>query len=228
MLILCMIYTGFMKIGVFDSGIGGKAVAELLSQAFPDAQIDYVHDSEHMPYGNRSAEDVRQLTDTAIQPLLGSDVIVIACNTATALAIDWLRDRYPDQLFIGLEPMIKPAAALTRSGIITVCATPATLASERYHSLKGTYAADITILEPDCSDWARMIEHKSIDDQKIINMVRASAEQHADVIVLACTHYHWIREQIEQSAGPDVTVLDPSRAIVARILNILEQYEQAQ
>lgn len=214
-----------MNIGVFDSGIGGKAVANSLSKAFPTAHITYVHDAEHMPYGNRTSSDVRILTDLAIQPLLGSDVIVIACNTASAMAIEYLRETYPDQLFIGLEPMVKPASAMTKTSSITICATPATLKSDRYAGLKERFAQGIQIFEPDCSEWAYMIEHNSIDDQKITTMVQESHEHNSDVIVLACTHYHWIRERIEELAGPEITVLDPSRAISARVLSVLNPRE---
>lgn len=213
-----------MKIGVFDSGIGGEAVAASLKDAYPNADVITVNDREHVPYGTRQADEVLRLTNTAIQPLLQEtcDIIVIACNTATAVAIEWLRETYPEQLFIGLEPMIKPAAAATKTSIITVCATPATLTSKRYKSLKATYAHGITVLEPDCSDWAHMIEHKKIDEQHIVETINKSNEQNADVIVLACTHYHWIREQIEATAGPSIIVMDPSAAIVRRVAELLE------
>lgn len=121
-----------MKIGVFDSGIGGKSVANSISQAFPRAEVQYVADTEHMPYGQHERKDIIRLTDAAIQPLLagGCDVIVLACNTATAAAISELRLKYPHQPFIGLEPMVKTAAKATKTGKIVVCATPFTLGSE--------------------------------------------------------------------------------------------------
>ncbi len=211
-----------MHIGVFDSGIGGKSVANALANAFTHARIDYVHDAEHMPYGSQTAADVRRFTEKAIQPLLGCDVIVIACNTATAAAIEYLREAHKDQLFIGLEPMIKPAVARTKTGVITVCATPATLASERYKNLKKRFAQHTHVVEPDCREWAYMIEHNKIDDQKISDMVVMSREQNSDVIVLACTHYHWIRDRIEELAGPEITVLDPSQAIANRVAEVLK------
>ena len=98
-----------MKLGVFDSGIGGKAVADTLAKDFPEADIMYVHDSEHVPYGGRHQDEIIQLTETAIAPLLmaNCDCIILACNTATAAAIEYLRIKYPDQKFVGLEPMIK-------------------------------------------------------------------------------------------------------------------------
>lgn len=213
-----------MKLGIFDSGIGGEAVADMLQTAFPDTAIAVVNDREHVPYGSRSIEDVTSLTDAAIQPLLGAncDIIVIACNTATAAAIETLRDRYPNQPFIGLEPMVKPASLLTKTGVISVCATPATLASERYTDLKQRYGASTIVIEPDCSGWAHMIEHDQIDELIIKNIISDVCEQGADVIVLACTHYHWIRDIIEKTAAGRATVIDPSDAIVRRVTALLE------
>lgn len=213
-----------MTLGVFDSGIGGEAVARSLAEAFPDAAIMTVNDRKHVPYGDRSAEDITALTDAAIQPLLtaGCDIIIIACNSATAAAIDTLRQRYPDQHFIGLEPMIKPAVSTTRAGVVAICATPATLRSPRYHHLKKTYAETTLIIEPDCSSWAAMIEHDHIDELIVQNTIRDACEQGADVIVLACTHYHWIRDIIEKSAAGRATVIDPSDAIARRVTSILE------
>lgn len=217
-----------MKIGVFDSGIGGEAVAVSIRNAFPDANVIVVNDRDHVPYGDRTTEDVRNLTDTAIQPLLEQecDVIIIACNTATALAIEWLREKYPTQYFIGLEPMVKMARNLTHTDVITICATPATLASERYHHIKKEFASDITVIEPDCHDWARLIEDNEINEAKISEMVDYSKKHNSDVIVLACTHYHWIRNKIESLTGASVTVLDPSKSIVARIQIFLSQTYQ--
>lgn len=212
-----------MKLGVFDSGIGGEAVASSLKSAFPDATILTVNDREHLPYGDREPAEIIMLTDAAIHPLLAAkcDVIIIACNSATAAAIETLRKRYPQQKFIGLEPMVKPAATLTKTGVITICATPATLASERYRRLKETFASDINVYEPDCSSWARMIEDNTINEQLIADMVHHSKEQNSDVIVLACTHYHWIKHLIIQLAGDHIKVLDPSDAIVRRVKQLL-------
>ena len=210
-----------MKLGVFDSGIGGEAVARSLALHFPEATITTVNDRAHVPYGDRSAEDIQQLTNTAIQPLLGSDIIVIACNTATAAAIDWLRKTYPTQLFIGLEPMVKTASAHTKTGTVAVCATPATLASERYHSLKKAYATNITILEPNRSSWARMIEDNNMNEREITTQISQLLEKNADVIVLGCTHYHWIKEDIMNATHGKAEVIDPSDAIANRVRQLL-------
>lgn len=217
-------YTKRMKLGVFDSGIGGEAVAAALARSFPQATITVVNDREHVPYGDKSPTEVIQLTDTAIQPLLiqQCDVIVLACNTATALAIETLRQRYPAQKFIGIEPMLKPAAALTESHIIAVCATPATLASERYRQLREHYTEGITVLEPDCSSWAKMIEDNAINHAVIAQTINDLCARGADVIVLGCTHYHWIKEEIATLAADRAVILEPSTAIAARVKQLLK------
>lgn len=212
-----------MKIGVFDSGIGGKSIADKLEIDFPEMQVLYVDDHLHVPYGSRSNDEIIQLTNAAIQPLLAAecDVIVLACNTATAAAIEYLRDTYPVTPFVGLEPMVGPAVELTKSGIVAMCATPFTLGSDRYNNLKHKYATDVTILEPDCEQWAYMIEHNQVEDKKIADVIADVCENGADVIVLACTHYHWIKEKILEMTNNKVTVIDPSDAISRRVHEIL-------
>lgn len=211
-----------MKIGIFDSGIGGEAVAKDLRVTFPAADIITISDKKHMPYGNRSQDDIIALTNTAIRPLLDArcDVIVIACNTATAAAIETLRRNHSSQLFIGLEPMLKPASALTTTGVVAVCATPATLASSRYVAAKQQYS-DVTFFEPDCHEWAHLIEHNAMHEAHITQVVETSIKAHADVIVLGCTHYHWIKEQIAQLAHGYATILEPSEAIGKRVASLL-------
>lgn len=214
-----------MKLGVFDSGIGGEAVAKALSLEFPEAELLVVNDRDHVPYGSRTAEDIRQLTNTALQPLLGAqcDIIVIACNSATSAAIDWLREKYPQQLFIGLEPMVKPASEQTKSRVITVCATPATLAGDNYARLRASYASSLTVIEPDCSNWAKMIEDNDVNEEAIRGVVELSLSQDSDVIVLACTHYHWIKDLIESIVAGKATVLEPSEAVARRVRYLLSR-----
>ncbi|MBI3494917.1 aspartate/glutamate racemase family protein [Candidatus Saccharibacteria bacterium] len=212
-----------MKIGVFDSGIGGEALANALQQTFPEAQIQVVNDHDNVPYGDKTSAEITELTDLAIQPLLtkGCDVIVIACNTATAVAIEILRQKYPSQHFIGIEPMVKTAAKQTKSDVIAVCATPATLASERYRGLVSKYASHLTVIEPDCSGWAYMIENNEINEQEIAKVINDVCERGADVIVLGCTHYHWIKELVQKLTNGNAIVLEPSEAIGRQVSELL-------
>lgn len=213
-----------MKLGVFDSGIGGEAVAQALARTFPAANIITAHDKAHVPYGSKTPEQVRTLTDAAIQPLLIAkcDVIILACNTATTHAIQFLRQRYPTQQFIGIEPMVKTASQRTKSGVIAVCATPATLASARYATLKRDFADNLTVLEPDCSNWAYRIEHNSLNETAVERVIAPLLDQGADVIVLGCTHYHWIKETIQYIATDRAVVLEPSEAIGRRVQQLLD------
>jgi glutamate racemase len=212
-----------MKLGVFDSGIGGEAVAAALRVTYPEAAIITVNDQAHVPYGNKTPSEVLSLTEAALQPLLTSecDVIILACNTATALAIEPLRQRYPQQKFIGIEPMIKTAATLTKTGTIAVCATPATIKSDRYHELIKKYGADLTTIEPDCSTWAYMIENNQINHHVIEQTITEMCDQGADVIVLGCTHYHWIKDTIIEYANGRAQVIEPSEAIGRRVQQLL-------
>ena len=211
-----------ISIGVFDSGIGGKALANTLEKAFPSAKLTVVDDKKHAPYGTKTPTEIKRLTAQAIQPLLDEDVVVIACNTATAYAIDELREQHPDVKFVGIEPMLKQAAASSKSLVIAVCATPATLQSPRYRHLKAEYGHGIEIIEPDCSDWASMIEANEVNHEHIQQIVETVCAKGADVIVLGCTHYHWIKEDIERLAANRALVFEPSKAIAARVASILK------
>ena len=213
-----------MKIGVFDSGVGGEAIAISLGKTFPKAEIMSINDRAHMPYGDKKANEIVTLTKVAIQPLLEAkcDVIVLACNTATAVAITPLRKTYPSQKFVGIEPMIKTAAKLTKSNIIAVCATPATLASQRYGELIVQHGTHLRIIQPDCSLWAYWIENNQINRREIERTITEVCDQGADVIVLGCTHYHWIKDLITQLSNGKARVIEPSEAIGQRVAELLE------
>ncbi|MEI6053758.1 MAG: aspartate/glutamate racemase family protein [Candidatus Saccharibacteria bacterium] len=213
-----------MKLGIFDSGIGGKIIAKALGETFPNAEIITVNDHKNVPYGDKTKEQVIILTDKAIQPLIlaNCDIIIIACNTATALAIEYLRAKYKEQKFIGIEPMVKDASRLTKTGTIAVCATKATLKSDRYNNLKNKFKENINILEPDCNGWAYMIETNNINEGKIVKTINELMSNNADIIVLGCTHYHWIKDLINNTCKDKAIVLEPSEAIGRRVKELLK------
>lgn len=210
------------KIGVFDSGIGGLSVAQAIQTALPQAEVIFVNDSQHIPYGDKTPAVLLSLVAPILHDLVkqGCEVIVIACNTVTTALITQLRSELPVPL-IGMEPMVKPAAAQTKSGIIAVCATPLTLASTRYAWLKQAYATDILVLEPACNQWASMIEHNQINEQLIRQQIDALCAEGADVIVLGCTHYHWIESIIASTAAGRAIVIQPEKAVIARLKHLL-------
>jgi glutamate racemase len=209
-------------IGVFDSGAGGKSVAAALQRAYPAHSIMFRHDAQHMPYGDKTPRQVLRFVIPILRQMerAGCDVIVIACNTVTTHHIAALRAQISVPL-IGVEPMVKPAAAQTKTGIIAVCATPATLLSPRYAELKSRYAQNVTVLEPDCSRWAYMIEHDHVNEQLIAAQIEALCNAGADVLVLGCTHYHWIDQNIQRMAASRAVVMQPEAAIVSRVAQVL-------
>ncbi len=210
------------KIGVFDSGVGGLSVARAIEKALPEHEIVYVTDKEHLPYGTKTPEQLHRLVLPILQDLerQGCTVIVIACNTVTTNIIDTLRKEMKVPL-IGMEPMVKPAAEQTKTGIIAVCATPATLSSKRYAWLKDNFAHGVTVIEPDCSDWTSMIEANELDHQQIQKRIEAACKAGADVIVLGCTHYHWIENMIKQIAQGRAEVLQPEQPVIDQLKRVL-------
>ena len=164
------------RIGVFDSGVGGLSVANAIEAALPGYDVAFRNDAEHVPYGNRELQEIYELGEPVVRSLIeqdGAQVVVIACNTVTTNFIGRLREQFAVPL-VGMEPSVKPAAEATRTGTITVCATPRTLESPRYAWLKETYAPGVRVLEPDCSDWSYMIESNQVNEQRIAEIVDAS------------------------------------------------------
>lgn len=210
-----------MKIGVFDSGVGGLSVARAIEQAFPEAEVVYTNDAEHVPYGTKTADHVYELAYPKIAYLyaIDCDLIVLACNTLTMTNKPRLEAAFPVP-FIGLDPMIKPAAKQTVSGQVIVCATPSTLASSRYQELKQAHATHLTVIEPNCADWASLIEKNELTEAQIRTAISPGLADGADVVVLACTHYHWIEDVIKEIAGDGVTVLQPETAVIRRITTL--------
>lgn len=210
------------KIGVFDSGVGGLSVATAIEKALPSLDVVYVNDRKNVPYGSKTPEVLFDLVLPILQDLVnqGCQAIVIACNTVTTTLIAELRQALPVPL-VGIEPMVKPAAELTKTGVIAVCATPATLKSERYTWLKDSYAHGKTVLEPDCSQWSYMIEHNKVNDAYIQRQVTEMCEAGADVIVLGCTHYHWIEEKVRAMTQGRALVIQPEQAVIKQLQKVL-------
>lgn len=209
-------------IGIFDSGIGGARFAKALKTAHPEFSIKIVHDNKNMPYGNRTPREIQILTDAAIQPILKADVIVLACNTATAYAIDYLRKTYPHKNFVGFEPALKVASEHTKTNQVAVLATPATLKSSRYLKLKQAYGAYVKIYEPDVSTLAHQIETNSVSWGSLKRTISQLKRLDVDCIVLACTHYHLIEKEIQELAGTHTEIITPTNAVIKQIEKVLK------
>ncbi len=215
-----------MKIGVFDSGVGGQSVANSIMQAMPELEVILREDREHVPYGTKQPEELLGFVVPIFQAMIaeGCEVIVVACNTVTTTLINELRQKFTIPL-VAIEPMIKPAAQMTKSKVIAVCATPATLNSQRYKWLKNEYAKDITVLEPECGDWPLMIEEKAVNEEAIATRINQTFDKKADVIVLACTHFHWIEDDINELAKGKATVIQPTEATIEQLKRVISQLQ---
>ena len=187
------------------------------------AHILYVGDRAWAPYGERSLDDVRARSEVVTGHLLdsGADTVVIACNTASAAALQHLRALHPDRVFVGMEPAVKPAVSLTRTGTIGVLATPATFQGALYASVVDRFAADTKVIDAPCPGWMQMVENPP-DDSTIRSVIERDLDpllsQGADVLVLGCTHYPFLRDHIEAVAGADVAIVDPGVAVARQVI----------
>jgi len=215
-----------MRIGFFDSGIGGLSVLRHALQHIPGAEFVYVADSAFAPYGDRPAEWVRQrsLYIARFLQQQGLDALVIACNTATALAAELIREELTLPV-IAMEPAIKPAAGLTRSGRVGVLATATTLASTRYKDLCRRYASGVELFEYAPHHWVEQIEQGGHLQPKFTESLAKELsdmlQQGVDTWVLACTHFPFIAQQLQQILGPDAQIIDPAPAVIAQMKRCL-------
>ena len=158
---------------------------------------------------------------------MGADIIVVACNTATAAAIATLREEYPEITFVGMEPAVKPAALGTKTGVIGVLATAGTLKGSKYLKTKGLYEDDVRIVEHVGEGFVELVESGILDGPEAYETVKASLQPlldaGADRIVLGCTHYPFLKPVIEAVAGPDVQVIDPAPAVARQTVRMLEK-----
>lgn len=214
-------------IGVFDSGVGGLSVLRSLRVQLPTARLLYVADSAHAPYGERSSEYVIDRSRRIMDHLLGEGAIglVIACNTATAIAVRELRASCPNFPIVGVEPGLKPAVAATRNGRVGVMATPGTIASAKFEILMQTHGAGATITPRPCPCLARLIEEGDLNSLAL----RAAVKEYTDplrdagvdTLVLGCTHYPFVRHLIEAAMGPNVLIIDTANAVARHAANTL-------
>ena len=213
-----------MKIGIFDSGVGGKSFIEAANKRFPEAEIVYKEDRDNLPYGNKSVERLLELTQPIFRQfeIEKCDAVLVACNTVTTTIITDLRKLIGVPL-VGVEPMIKPAAAMTKTKVVAVCATPATLASNRYAYLKHEHASGVRVIEPDCSDWASMIEQSRANELHLAELMQELRQNLVDVVVLGCTHYHWIEAELKDLAAPDIQVIQPIEPVLKQLEKVLKE-----
>lgn len=220
-------------IGIFDSGTGGLSVFREIRKVLPDQSYIYYSDIAHCPYGEKSREYIigraRAITEFLMEK--GAEIIVVACNTATAAAITALRKEYPVR-FIGMEPAVKPAAAATETGVVGVLATAGTLRAEKYIDNRERFAYDVRIVEHVGQGFVELVESGNTEgkeaEETVMESLKPLMDAGADTIVLGCTHYPFLEKTIRKAAeecAPErkVTIIDPAPAVARHLVEVMDE-----
>ncbi len=237
------------RIGVFDSGEGGLSVLREIIRLLPDEEYVYYSDNAHCPYGEKSREYIQERAREVTEILLraGADIIVVACNTATAAAIAMLRAEYSDTSseevrkrvleltsgrhdhirFIGMEPAVKPAALGTKTGVIGVLATAGTLKGSKYLKTKESVDDNVKVVEHVGKGFVELVEAGKLSGPETESVVAASLkpllDEGADTIVLGCTHYPFLLDVMKKIAGPEIRFIDPAPAVARQLFRVMTE-----
>ncbi len=217
-----------MPIGVFDSGVGGLSVLRAIRAQMPEEAVIYFGDQGHIPYGPRPMEQIRNFSEAITRFLLEQDakLIVVACNTASAAALKYLREKFPAVPFVGMEPAVKPAAEHTHTGRVGVLATPATFQGALYASVVERFANGVELLQDACPGLVQEIEHGNLEGSETRQILERALlpmlERNIDTVVLGCTHYPFVIPLVQQIVGENVRVIDPAPSVAKQVRRVLE------
>ena len=219
-------------IGIFDSGVGGLSVFREIRKLLPEEKYIYYSDNAHCPYGEKSVSYIigraREITSFLISK--GAEIIVVACNTATAAAIATLRDEFPVR-FIGMEPAVKPAVKSTRTGVVGVLATAGTLKADKYLNTREKFSEGIKIVEHIGEGFVEIVEKGCLTGNEaesiVISSLKPLLDEGADRIVLGCTHYPFLSSTIAKIAAGlyperDIEIIDPAPAVARHLMDIMK------
>jgi glutamate racemase len=218
----------FSPIGIFDSGVGGLSVLRAIRAQMPEEGVIYFGDQGHIPYGPRPMEQIRNFSEAITRFLLEhkAKVIVVACNTASAAALKYLREKFPEIPFVGMEPAVKPAAEHTHTGKVGVIATPATFQGALYASVVERFANGVELLQDTCPGLVQEIEQGNLEGKETRNILESALKpmlsRNIDTVVLGCTHYPFVIPLIQQIVGDNVRVIDPAPSVAKQARRVLE------
>lgn len=217
------------SIGIFDSGVGGLTVFQRIHEIMPSENLLYFADQAHVPYGPRGDQEVRTFSLEICRFLRnqGAKIIVVACNTASAAALEFLRQSLPEVAIVGMEPAIKPGAGETKNGHVGVLATTGTFDSRRYASLMTRFASEISVFEDSCPGLVEQIEAGLLDAPQTREILSSALEpmlaKGVDTLILGCTHYPFVLSLIEELAGSGVSIIDPAPAVARQTQRVLSE-----
>ena len=205
-----------LPIAVFDSGMGGISVLKELIKVLPNENFIYYGDTANAPYGIKSVDEVRTLTFSVYEKLKmrGIKAFVIACNTATSASVAALREMYPNDIIVGVEPALKPAALCCENPTVAVLATPLTLNEEKFASLMSKYSQNARVIPFACPGLVEFVERGEVEggaiEEFLNELLSPLKEENLDAIVLGCTHYPFVKKHILSILGNNILVFDGS------------------
>ncbi|WP_304639886.1 glutamate racemase [Pseudomonas sp.] len=215
-------------VGVFDSGVGGLSVLAEIRDLLPAESLLYVADSGHVPYGEKSTDYIRQRSRILADFLLGqgAKALVVACNTATAAAVNDLRSLFEVPV-IGMEPAVKPAALATRSGVVGVLATTGTLQSAKFAALLDRFAGSVRVVTQPCPGLVECVERGELDGPELEALLRSYTRpllaEGCDTLILGCTHYPFLRPLLRRLVPENVTLVDTGAAVARQLRQRLRE-----
>lgn len=223
-------------IGIFDSGVGGISVLRAIREQMPEENVIYFGDQGHIPYGPRPMEQIRAFSEAITNFLLARQarIVVVACNTASAAALTYLREKFPQVPFVGMEPAVKPAAEQTLTGKVGVLATPATFQGALYASVVERFANGVELFQNTCNGLVQEIERGNLagdETRRILeDALLPMLDNKIDTVVLGCTHYPFVIPLIQQIVGENVAtaprrrvrVIDPAPSVARQVRRLLE------
>jgi len=216
-------------IGIFDSGVGGLTIRQAIARQLPSERLIYLADTAHFPYGGRDAADLEAISLAIVDALraLGCKLVVVACNTASVAALPALRCAYPGLPFVGVVPVVKLLAERTRSGVIPLLSTPSTAGSPYLADLAARFAPGLRFMSIGCPGLADAVEAGDTGSAATLAMLRRYLapvlDAGADVLGLGCTHYPFLRSQIDALLGPAVAVYDSAEPVARRVAALLQE-----
>jgi glutamate racemase len=219
-------------IGIFDSGIGGLGIFKEIKKNIPNKSVVYLADNNNLPFGAKKVEQMHQITEAILKFLIKKHhikIAVVACNTATVTSIKYLRQKFSIPI-IGVVPVVKPACKLSKTKRVAIMATPLTTQSDYQKNLITQFARNTKVFSIPCPGLVEFIEEGKLDSQDLYDNINQNLQpilrENIDVLGLGCTHFPFVKKQIAQTVGPNVTILDSNKSVAKQVVRVLQTLAQ--